>query len=432
MNADEGGNGSVHVIIGENGSGKTTALDALAVAMGIWHVACRGHGNIRIEDAEIREQVNGTNGHVSFVPVGEVTIAATGRIGGKKSGWARSRQGLEKNTVNDLVEGTAYGLEHARALVKGAHALAPDSILPVLAYYGAGRLWLEPNAPKTTRKDTTPPKVSRDTLKRFAPYKGCLDSRCRARDLNEWLLTNDWEAYQTGKEDSGYTLVKQAILKCLPGATQMRFAAARKEVTVAFEGKGEQSFSNLSDGQRNVLALVGDIAVKAVRLNYGQLGEDVLAKTPGIVLIDEVDLHLHPNWQRVVLEALRTTFPEIQFIATTHSPFVVQTLREGELVPLEGQSIPEVGNQGVEAIARGLMGVDRPEVSPRYAKMKAVAKTFLETLEEAPVAPEEKLKQYLDRLSQGIDEFADNPAYQAFLEMKREGKLGIKLKNGNH
>ena len=211
----------------------------------------------------------------------------------------------------------------------------------------------------------------------------------------------------------------------------MRFAPARKEVTVAFEGKGEQSFSNLSDGQRNVLALVGDIAVKAARLNHGQLGEDVLAKTPGVVLIDEIDLHLHPNWQRVILEALRTTFPEIQFIATTHSPFVVQTLREGELVPLEGQSIPEVANQGVEAISRGLMGVQHPEVSPRYSAMKAAAKTFLETLEEAAVAPEEKLQQYLDRLSQGIDEFADNPAYQAFLEMKREGKLGTKLNNGN-
>jgi predicted ATP-binding protein involved in virulence len=246
--------------------------------------------------------------------------------------------------------------------------------------------------------------------------------------LNQWLLHQDWESYQRGKEDAGFALVKRAILHCLPGAKEIRFSPSRKEAVVAFEQGSEQPFSNLSDGQRNVLALVGDLAVKVVKLNFNELGDESIIKTPGVVLIDEIDIHLHPNWQRVVLEHLRTTFPNLQFVATTHSPFIVQALREGELISLERQTIPEVGNRGINEISKGLMGVNHPETSGRYQAMKAAAKTYLLTLEEAAKAPEQKLQEYLDRLSQGIDQFADNPAYQAFLELKREGRLGPKLK----
>lgn len=430
LEAATGSNGSVHVVIGENGTGKTTALDALAVAMGIWHVACKGYGSRGIEDEEVRVLVDGQNGRVSFVPAGEVMVAVRGEIDGKTAGWARSRKNLDKNTVNALVEGTAYGLDLARELVKQTQEPKSQAVLPVLAYYGAGRLWLEPNAPKKAKDGA--PKQDKADLLRYAPYRGCLDSRCRARDLNQWLLDHDWDAYQTGEPDPGYELVKKALLKCLPKATRLRFAPKMKEVTVDFENRAEQAFSNLSDGQRNMLALVGDLAVKAVRLNHAVLGDEVLQQTPGIVLIDEIDLHLHPTWQRVVLENLRTVFPNLQFIATTHSPFIVQTLREGELVMLEGQPLQQTNNHGIEDISRGLMGVERPEVSPLYRQQVAAAKNFLLMLEEAAIAPQEKLQKYLDRLSQGIDEFADNPAYQAFLELKREAKLGARGSNSNH
>jgi predicted ATP-binding protein involved in virulence len=170
--------------------------------------------------------------------------------------------------------------------------------------------------------------------------------------------------------------------------------------------------------------MVGDLAVKAVRLNYGALGDGALTRTPGVVLIDEIDLHLHPTWQQVVLENLRTIFPNLQFIATTHSPFIVQTLRDGELVPLEGQSVPKTGNLGVETISRGLMNVTRPEVGPRYREMVEVAKNYLQTLDEAAKAPKDKLAEFEQRLAAGIEPFADNPAFQAFLELKHEAKLG--------
>jgi len=420
LEAPANGNGSVHVLIGENGSGKTTALDALAVALGIWHVGIGGYGWRNIGKSEIHVESSNGDRRPTFIEQLPVRIEAAGRIVDRPVKWTREVTKVGGRTLNAAAS-------DAVAIIRQLTARARDHkqglIFPLLAYYGAGRLWADGAPPKAWSAEG-----DRSNLSRLWAYKGCLDPRSRTRDVNQWLLEHDWESYQEGKDVPGYGLVKGAILRCLPGARELRFSPTRKEAVVAIEGRGEQPFSNLSDGQRNVMALVGDLAVKAVRLNHGALGDRTLEMTPGVVLIDEIDLHLHPTWQRIVLENLRTTFPNLQFIATTHSPFIVQTLREGELVVLEGQPIPDVGNRGIEAIARGLMGVKHPEASNRYFAQRDAAKNYLLTLEEAALAPEAKLKSYLARLAEGVDEFADNPAYQAFLELKREGRLGPRIR----
>ena len=93
-------------------------------------------------------------------------------------------------------------------------------------------------------------------------------------------------------------------------------------------------FADLSDGYRMILTMVFDIVKQMITLNP-HLGTETLEKTDGIVLIDKLDLSLHPNWQRIVAESLRRTFPLVQFIVTTHSPFVVQSLQAGEVIDLE-------------------------------------------------------------------------------------------------
>lgn len=195
-----------------------------------------------------------------------------------------------------------------------------------------------------------------------------------------------------------------------------------KEIVVAI-GDNEIPFYCLSDGQHSMVSMVADIAIKAVTLNP-HLGENAAKESTGVVLIDELELHLHPKSQREVVEYLRDAFPCIQFVGTTHSPFIVQTLREGELISLDSQPIPETGNVGIETIAKGLMGVERPDVSPRYTAMKQVAKDYLLKLEEADKTQDERLGDFEAKLAQDIEPYADNPAFQAFLELKREGKLG--------
>jgi predicted ATP-binding protein involved in virulence len=94
------------------------------------------------------------------------------------------------------------------------------------------------------------------------------------------------------------------------------------------------AFDQLSDGQKNILGMVADMAYRAATLNP-HLGDDVLEKTPGIVLIDEIDQHLHPSWQRRIIRDLRKTFPNVQFIVTTHSPQVLSEVPREEITLLD-------------------------------------------------------------------------------------------------
>jgi len=101
-----------------------------------------------------------------------------------------------------------------------------------------------------------------------------------------------------------------------------------------------QPMGNLSAGQRMMLALVADLAIKCVTQNAYLITEEdpdaVLRLTPGVVLIDELDVHLHPKWQRRVAGDLKRTFPAIQFVCTTHSPQII-----GELQPEEIRILSE-------------------------------------------------------------------------------------------
>ena len=91
---------------------------------------------------------------------------------------------------------------------------------------------------------------------------------------------------------------------------------------------------------------------------------------------------------------------------------------------LDGQPLAQLDNLSIDDIAEGIQRVENPEVSLLYAETKSVAKSYLETLEEATLAPKEKLEEFKLRLAHQISPYADNPAFQAFLEMKRAAKLG--------
>lgn len=94
----------------------------------------------------------------------------------------------------------------------------------------------------------------------------------------------------------------------------------------------------MSDGYRNMIGMIADIAYRCIKLNP-HLGVNALKETNGLVLIDELDLHLHPSWQKAIVKELTTSFPKIQFVATTHSPFIVQSLAKDQIINLEDQEL---------------------------------------------------------------------------------------------
>jgi predicted ATP-binding protein involved in virulence len=302
-------------------------------------------------------------------------------------------------------------------------------VFPVICYYGAGRAWLSHNERKKAKAKANGP------ANRWEAFYDCLNERIRVADLAHWFQGEHIAmGNRQGRYRPGFEVVRRAILACVPEADGVWYDGDSEEIALSIIGN-PQPFGNLSAGQRVMLAVVADLAIRMVTQNNFLVPANVLspedeplprvlAQTPGVVLIDELDVHLHPKWQRGVVESLRRVFPRLQFITTSHSPFIVQSLREDELINLQGQSVPQLGNLSVEQIASGLMGVERPDVGQRYEQMVVAAKDYLMALEEAAKAPAEKLADYENKLAARIAPYADNPAFQAFLELKHAAKLG--------
>ncbi len=151
--------------------------------------------------------------------------------------------------------------------------------------------------------------------------------------------------------------VKETVNLILGGVSErprywLDLFLSMKQVGVLDSQQGvELGLHQLSDGVQCMLSLSGDLAARCAVLNP-QYGPDAPARTPGIVLIDEIDLHLHPAWQQRVLGDLQRAFPMVQFIVTTHSPQVLTTVRREHIrfLTTDGTvTIPEDGTYGAKS-----------------------------------------------------------------------------------
>jgi predicted ATP-binding protein involved in virulence len=297
-----------------------------------------------------------------------------------------------------------------------------DVLMPVIGFYSTARLWLEKQ--DLIEENAQPllfdPEVTTPGS-RLDGYKNALDVAISNKSWLKWFMRMELISLQEKKPLKTFEAVKQAVQTCLEGCDLLYFDVKRGEPVARIQGN-LLPFSLLSDGQRSVLAMVADIAYRMAQLNP-HLVENVALETPGVVLIDELDLHLHPKWQRKVVENLRRAFPKVQFFATSHSPFIIQSLRPGELIDLNEHNAAQFQNQSIEDIAEKVQGIELPQLSQRKKEMFEAAKQYYSVLEDAKTATGEKLdalKAELDRLSMP---FSDDMAYHAFLEMERLAAL---------
>jgi predicted ATP-binding protein involved in virulence len=213
--------------------------------------------------------------------------------------------------------------------------------------------------------------------------------------------------------------ISQALTTFLGGFENLRVQEEPLRLMVDKAGVA-LDLSQLSDGERSFLALICDLGRRLA------LANPLLDKPlhgAGVVLIDELELHLHPKWQREVSEKLRATFPKIQFIATTHSPFVIQAMRPGELINLDPDEFGEYADKSIEDIAENVMGVEVPQKSERYIDMMSAAEEYFRLL-RAPGKTASELaeaEQFFNDLSV---RFSDDPAFQALLKLERETQGG--------
>jgi len=314
------------LLVGDNASGKTSILSALSVALGIWHVSKMVNGPNQwrgIMDHEIREVAVYDGGERQFESAGEVAVTAKGSVGARAStAWMRKKRWRGGATI-DFDEGAVVEQINRAISARGERSEA----LPLLAYYGAGRAWLASN-----RREL--PDLAGDLKARQADgYYDCLNERIRLKDILKWFVLQAAARDEQGRFRPGFDAVRLALKRGIPGVDDIYWDAGKQEVIVSIGGV-LQPFSNLSDGQRTMASTLADMAIRAVALNSHLLGDGnggsdpaaVLDRTPGVALIDELDVHLHPSWQRTVIRDLTEAFPKVQFVCSSHSPQVLGEL----------------------------------------------------------------------------------------------------------
>lgn len=349
------------VIVGSNGSGKTSILEGLAVSLGTFFSGLDGIYGLRInkKDAYLKAYHMGESEDIqSQYPI---DIVATGNIDGCEISWKRSlNSSFGSTTIKEARQMMEAAKNYQDRLRKGDKNL----VLPVIAYYGTSRLW---DYHREKKSDTF-----RENTKTNG-YIDSLDGTANIKLMMSWFRKKTVQKYQKSANGLNSVLQLDAVYNAMSICFQL--VTGYEDVKIIYgldtneiecyytddEGmKMKIALSQLSDGYKSTISLIADIAYRMAVLNP-QLGTNVLRDTDGIVLIDEVDLHLHPAWQHRILSDLQKIFPKVQFIVTTHAPAVISSAKSENIVILKDNKVldanTEIYGNDVNSILKGIMGV---------------------------------------------------------------------------
>jgi predicted ATP-binding protein involved in virulence len=357
------------VLVAENGRGKTAVLDALGIALGPFVDTVAGTGHFRGFDRADVRLARGQNG--AMEPALPTEFVADGYVAGQAIHWSRDLNGygIKARTTNKEAEDLRQAAKQLRASTEGyvpqADAVRP--ILPLVAFYGTGRLWSEHRLTEGKRRYV----VASDG--RMSGYTDCLSSSSSFKGMIAWYENKMNEIgdprFKTESLNSVSLVrgVQEAVRVMLDptGWCDLNWDYEKKSLVVEHSTHGRLPLTALSDGVRNMIALIADIARRCASLNPHLSGE-AAQLTPGVLLIDEVDMHLHPRWQQQVVELLRKAFPSLQIIVSTHSPHVLSTVNKESIRViqiLDGESTirtPSLQTRGVMSadVLSSIMGVD--------------------------------------------------------------------------
>lgn len=379
------------VIAGVNGRGKTSLLDGLALLVSrLFRSLGLSAGSQRTIAAT--DVFDGSNDASLSMRVNCAGIPFDFAVAFRPD-WTNVRAKKLSNSVKYQIVNN-YG-DPDRA----------DDQAPVAIYYTTDRAGLR--LPRTLP-------VKLPTGQQLA-HSGALSNRLV--DYRDFMARYRlWLAQEKSREINAF---KKALGVFLNGFSDVQVETQPLRLTVR-KGDSRLSTNQLSDGERSFIAILGDMVRRLALANPDM--DDPL-QGHGVVLIDELELHLHPTWQRQIVEKLRNTFPNIQFIGTTHSPFVIQALRPGELINLDPDEFGEYSDKSIEDIAETVMGVDLPQKSERYREMMHAAEVYFRLLRASGDNAAE-LAAAEQRLNELSVRFGDNPAFQALLKLERETLSG--------
>ena len=304
-------------IAGINGAGKSSILYAIAKAMCL--MANKASLTNKKDYMLKKDDIHRENSLYSEF-VGEAKIKALFDINGDAV-----------NTENAI---SFFGGKPSSSSKSDKAMIIENTDFPVLSLYSVGR-YIE-NMEVSINKEAPVSDI-------FFMYSKILSSVSDYEDFFIWFKNREdieneriLSAQRSGIQDYKYDLQLESVRHVISSFFGKNYKArvSRVDNTIIVENRNSEiSFSNLSDGEKSLFLLLGDIARKLAVASSIRLADlpttiDDILKTSGIILIDEIELHLHPSWQRKISKFLTDTFPNCQFIITTHSPQVL-----GELQP---------------------------------------------------------------------------------------------------
>lgn len=271
----------------------------------------------------------------------------------------------------------------------------PDYNIPIFVNYGVNRLVLK--TPLRFRKKPDYGQIS--------AFEKAIENQIAFDRLFEWFF--DLEFYENLKkkedlnyQDKGLKAAKTAMLAMLDGFEDIHIVAKPYSMRIIKNGENLDVLQ-LSDGEKCTLALFGDIAR---RLAIANPSLDDPLQGEGVVLIDELELHMHTSWQRKVISMLKKTFPNIQFIITTHSP---QILGEADH-DFKVYALSRNGSQIQVLQTTGMFGMDSNSILEDKMETGSVSAIIKQKTEEMYSLLEKKDFDGAENIADEIDELTQN------------------------
>lgn len=401
------------VIIGVNGKGKSSILLGLRVACGAFFLGISEVKKRHIIESDIRLKDLGK----FLVPQKPVKIEAEGYFEGKINDtiiWKRQILEDSKSTTSsdaDVGNVRKIGKEKYHQIVLQEN----DNVeLPVIAFFGTSRI----HGAGRNRESRTGRQIFKEG------YQDWIEMKATTFKYEDWLSSYDF----LRKSNREYSNTKQAffdtVKKANPYITEIEEQAGKLWIKVQIDDYTSDllPLELHSDGIRSFTEMVAELAYRCVILN-GFLDDKAVIESRGIVMIDELDLHLHPTWQRHVIADLKNAFPHIQFVATTHSPFIVQSLGANELINLDKPELTQIPDElPLNKVVTDIMGVENirsDDFENRYQK----AKTALEDINidniKLTLDDYQNISSLLGKI---IKDEVNDPIYKAYLEAKEENE----------
>jgi predicted ATP-binding protein involved in virulence len=399
----------INIFVGNNGSGKSALLDGIAAAMYPYVAEIQKIVNKEQEvspvlqrDLPVKQNSSEQRNHPEFTlsttSLPEWTIIykdppIENDVDDKKR--RKSSMLLVSHTSRALQEGTKKLYSE---LLYNCDTLRYDktSEFSVIAYY-------QSNRNLTNIADIE--NISNQSFDRFDTLNKAFNATANFTDLVNWFFVREYEELREGRnrKDINFELpdlkqVRNAISTIIAPNARVYFSGATSaklmvEWTMETGEKRELLLSQLSAGYRNMLALVMDFARRLAQANP-EMQNPLAAEA--ILMIDELDLHLHPTWQQKIIPDLKKVFPNTQIIATTHSPEVVTTVKQNQVKILEDYQVklcpePTRGRKSSD-IVRNVLGLS--ELRPDTEESQKLTELF-EAIDNGQLEKAKRLKKEL-------------------------------------